>query len=215
MKKLLVDNIEKIETRVNEMGLTSFDSKIDYFKNKNPEDIDGTLKNLGITSEEDIKDIANYFSDLKPLYNALQDLSKRIEPEILKPLSDVILEVVPRVVIQPSKNIQKALESWRTMTQEIFANIVSVQKSRVTFLYELYKHVHGDVRVYETDIYSVAASWGYSKDEVERIVFYFEQKGYVRIKRALGKAIAGVGLTVEGIDYIESEIERGTIRAET
>ena len=128
MKKLLVDNIEKIETRVNEMGLTSFDSKIDYFKNKNPEDIDGTLKNLGITSEEDIKDIANYFSDLKPLYNALQDLSKRIEPEILKPLSDVILEVVPRVVIQPSKNIQKALESWRTMTQEIFANIVSVQK---------------------------------------------------------------------------------------
>ena len=85
----------------------------------------------------------------------------------------------------------------------------------MTFLYELYKHVHGDVRVYETDIYSVAASWGYSKDEVERIVFYFEQKGYVRIKRALGKAIAGVGLTVEGIDYIESEIERGTIRAET
>jgi len=86
MKKLLSTwNILQIEKRLNEMGFTSNDGKIDYFRDKNPEDIDGTFKNLGIESKEDIKNIEKYFFDLKPLLNGLQDLSKTIEPGILKP----------------------------------------------------------------------------------------------------------------------------------
>ena len=29
--------------------------------------------------------------------------------------------------------------------------------------------------IYEPDIYSVADNWGYTKDEVERFIWYFEE----------------------------------------
>lgn len=69
--------------------------------------------------------------------------------------------------------------------------------------------------VSETDIYSAAANWGYTQNEVEHIIPYFEEKGYVETKRSLGRYwVAKVRLTARGVDYVESEIKRKVTETE-
>ena len=166
-------DMNEVERRLDEMGLTSINAKIEYFEQITPEEIDGTIKEDGVKTNEDIKAIVTYFSNLRDAAAAVA---------------------------------QQAIKMTESLSQ-LVANIDLENLGRAMFLFKLFKHVHGDVSVYETDIYSRGAEWGYTKEQIERFISYLEEKGYLETRRVFGKfTIAAVRITVKGVDYVENEV---------
>lgn len=69
------------------------------------------------------------------------------------------------------------------------------------FLCRFYEHVDGLIDATETDIRPIAENWGFTIDELDAIIDYFQTKGY--IKTELGNRYH-LGLEPEGRDYVES-----------
>lgn len=120
---LSVDNFEKIEARLNETGLTHIDNKIEYFENKNPEDIDSTLKNLGIKSKEDIKDVVGILSSFKSLGDAIEAAYKMVSSGLIN-VSGAI-ESWQHI----NQNLLTALESFNSMSQKMYVDVETIKIS--------------------------------------------------------------------------------------
>jgi len=75
------------------------------------------------------------------------------------------------------------------------------KRRRDEFICRFYEHVDGLTNVKETDIRPIAEDWGFTLDELDGIIDYFQLKGYVKI--AMGNRYH-LGLEPEGRDYVES-----------
>jgi RIO-like serine/threonine protein kinase len=67
-------------------------------------------------------------------------------------------------------------------------------------LCRLFYHVSHDLFQWVSEIDAIAKEWGYSEDEIKRVVEYLSETGLIDTKPMSG-AVLAVKITPEGIDY--------------
>lgn len=77
---------------------------------------------------------------------------------------------------------------------------------RDEFLQKLYFHLGGDTTVWETDVHAIGKEWGYSDDDIDSFLDYWEAKHCIGVTRTLGSETVAVRLTLDGLKCVRDAL---------
>jgi hypothetical protein len=73
---------------------------------------------------------------------------------------------------------------------------------RDDFLQKMYFHLGGDTTIWETDVRAIGKEWGYSDDEIDSFLDYWETKRCIEVTRTFGAETVAVRLTLDGLKCV-------------
>ncbi|HXY88682.1 MAG TPA: hypothetical protein VEG44_09600 [Candidatus Acidoferrales bacterium] len=79
---------------------------------------------------------------------------------------------------------------------------MSAINSNDEFLQQLYFHLGGDPTIWEMDVYTIGKKWGYTDDEIDSFLDYWETKRCIEVTRTLGAETVAVRLTLDGLKCV-------------
>ncbi len=79
---------------------------------------------------------------------------------------------------------------------------LDVNKRRDELLRKIYFHLGGDTTVWEMDIHAIGKEWGYSDDEIDSFLDYWETNHCIEVARTLGAETVAVRLTPDGFKCV-------------
>jgi hypothetical protein len=76
------------------------------------------------------------------------------------------------------------------------------KRRRDEFLRKIYFHLGGDTTVWEMDVHAIGKEWGYSDDEIDSSLEYWETNQCIEVTRAFGAETVAVRLTPDGFKCV-------------
>ena len=73
---------------------------------------------------------------------------------------------------------------------------------RDEFLQKIYFHLGGDTTIWEMDVHAVGKEWGFSDDEIDSFLDYWEEKRCIEVTCTRGANTIAVRLTLEGLTCV-------------
>jgi len=77
-----------------------------------------------------------------------------------------------------------------------------LNKRRDAFLRKIYFHLGGDTTVWEMDVHAIGREWGYSDDEIDSFLDYWETNQCIEVTRTFGAETVAVRLTPDGFKCV-------------
>lgn len=90
-----------------------------------------------------------------------------------------------------------------------YSNSIAVTlevSKRDEFLQQLYFHLNGDPTKWEMDIHAIGKEWGYSDDEIDSFLDYWETRRCIEVTRTRGAETVAVRLTLEGLTCVRDAL---------